>query len=162
MLIKNYIDVDLVNYKLPALYIIMPFCTFKCGITNCQNSLLSQEPNIEVSNEELVQIFDQSILSEAIVFGGLEPLDSYQDLLNFITYFHAIGHIEPIVIYTGYTEDEVEQNFSEILLQKNIVIKYGRYIPNQTPHFDVILGVNLASDNQYAIEYNREYKDEQI
>ena len=33
---------------------------------------------------------------------------------------------------------------------KNIIIKYGRYIPNQTPHRDEVLGVNLASDNQYA------------
>jgi hypothetical protein len=34
---------------------------------------------------------------------------------------------------------------------KNIIIKYGRYIPNQTPHYDEVLGVYLASDNQYAV-----------
>ena len=33
---------------------------------------------------------------------------------------------------------------------KNIIIKYGRYIPDQEPHYDEVLGVNLASDNQYA------------
>jgi hypothetical protein len=38
----------------------------------------------------------------------------------------------------------------EILPYKNVIIKYGRYIPNQTPHYDEVLGVNLASDNQYA------------
>ena len=32
----------------------------------------------------------------------------------------------------------------------NIIIKFGRYIPNQKPHYDEVLGVNLASDNQYA------------
>ena len=32
----------------------------------------------------------------------------------------------------------------------NIIIKFGRYIPNQQPHYDEVLGVNLASDNQYA------------
>ena len=32
----------------------------------------------------------------------------------------------------------------------NIIIKFGRYIPNQQSHFDIVLGVNLASDNQYA------------
>ena len=32
----------------------------------------------------------------------------------------------------------------------NIIIKYGRYIPNQPSRYDSILGVTLASDNQYA------------
>ena len=32
----------------------------------------------------------------------------------------------------------------------NIIIKFGRFVPMQQPHFDPILGVNLASDNQYA------------
>ena len=34
-----------------------------------------------------------------------------------------------------------------------LVIKYGRYVPDQQPHFDEVLGVNLASDNQYARRY---------
>ena len=33
---------------------------------------------------------------------------------------------------------------------KNIIIKYGRFIPNHKPHNDEVLGINLASDNQYA------------
>jgi hypothetical protein len=32
----------------------------------------------------------------------------------------------------------------------NIIIKYGRFIPNQEQHYDETLGVNLASNNQYA------------
>ena len=32
----------------------------------------------------------------------------------------------------------------------NIIIKYGRFIPHQEKHFDEILGVYLASDNQYG------------
>ena len=63
-------------------------------------------------------------------------------------------HADPIVIYTGYTEDEVKEKFSPIYLYENIIIKYGRYIPNQKSHYDEILGVNLASDNQYAKIYN--------
>lgn len=31
---------------------------------------------------------------------------------------------------------------------KNIIIKFGRYIPNQTSHHDDVLGVTLASPNQ--------------
>ena len=33
---------------------------------------------------------------------------------------------------------------------KNLIMKFGRFIPNQKPHYDEILGVNLASNNQYA------------
>lgn len=33
---------------------------------------------------------------------------------------------------------------------KNIIVKFGRYIPNQKKHFDPVLGVELASDNQHA------------
>ena len=33
---------------------------------------------------------------------------------------------------------------------KNIIIKYGRYITNQEKHYDEVLGVYLASENQYA------------
>ena len=61
---------------------------------------------------------------------------------------------DDVVIYTGYTEEEVTTNFQNyyLLLQKypNIIIKYGRFIPDQKAHFDEVLGVNLQSDNQYA------------
>ena len=33
---------------------------------------------------------------------------------------------------------------------KNIIVKFGRYVPNQPAHYDEVLGVYLASDNQYA------------
>ena len=33
---------------------------------------------------------------------------------------------------------------------ENIIIKFGRYIPNQEKHYDDVLGIELASDNQYA------------
>ena len=36
-------------------------------------------------------------------------------------------------------------------LYPNIVIKYGRYIPNINSTYDNELGVTLASENQYAI-----------
>ena len=32
----------------------------------------------------------------------------------------------------------------------NVIIKFGRYVPNKESHYDEILGINLVSDNQYA------------
>ena len=59
---------------------------------------------------------------------------------------------DDIVIYTGYTEKEIDKQIKELQVFKNIIIKVGRYLPNQNVHFDELLGVNLASDNQYAIK----------
>ena len=47
------------------------------------------------------------------------------------------------------------QNVNEIEVLcdfENIVCKFGRYRPGQKSHYDPILGVNLISDNQYAIK----------
>lgn len=158
MKIIDYKDVDFVNYKLPSMYIIMPYCTFKCdkenGTSVCQNCSLAAEPKIEVAASDLITIYDNNPMSEAVVFAGLEPFDSPDDLLNFIMLFRH-NHYDDIVIYTGYTEKEVKEKFDWIFLYENIIIKYGRFIPNQSPHYDKILGVNLSSDNQYAKEYNK-------
>ena len=74
-------------------------------------------------------------------------------LLLFIRIFRKFSN-DDIVIYTGYNkEEERSQDLIEFIKKnqyKNIIIKYGRYIPNQTPHYDEIIGVKLASDNQYA------------
>ena len=59
---------------------------------------------------------------------------------------------DDIVIYTGYKKEELQNNgyINQLLQYENIVVKFGRYIPNQQSHYDNILGVNLASDNQFA------------
>jgi hypothetical protein len=95
-------------------------------------------------------------LTEAIIFSGLEPLDSFDDLNRFIKMFRLFSD-DDIVIYTGYTEKEILTKYqgSAILRERNIIIKCGRFRPNQKPHYDELLGVNLASDNQYAVRYNK-------
>lgn len=153
MLIKGLVDEDFVNYKVPSMYVIMPFCSFKCDIesgTNiCQNSSLQNEPNISVGSKELIDRYDSNDISRAIVFGGLEPFDSEEDLHTFIMLFRE-KHFDPIVIYTGFTEEEVKEKFNWIFMYENITVKFGRFIPNQEGHFDQVLGVRLASPNQYA------------
>lgn len=150
-------DYDIVNYKEPSMFIIMPYCTFKCDKENncqlCQNSQLAHSDKIDIPIDRLIELYDSNSLVSAIVFGGLEPFDSAEDLQCFIMNFRY-RHSNTIVIYTGYTEEEIQEKFNWVYLYENIIIKYGRYIPNQKPHFDKILGVNLISDNQYAKEYN--------
>jgi len=160
MKIKGIIDECIGDYKKTSMYIAMPYCSFKCdkenGIKLCQNSQLINEPDIDISYEDLISRYLQNPLTEAIIFSGLEPLDSSQDLNKFIKIFRLFSD-DDIVIYTGYTENEILTMFkgTALLKEKNIIIKCGRYRPNQSPHYDELLGIELASDNQYAVRYNK-------
>lgn len=157
MLIKGIIDEDFVNYKKPAMVIEFPYCDFKCdkecGKPICQNSPLIKIPNIKIEEEYIIERYLKNPITEAIVCQGLEPLDTMVMLFLFIKKFREFSN-DDIVIYTGYNKEEKRpQDLIEFIKRnqyKNIVIKYGRYIPDQTPHYDEVLGVKLASDNQYA------------
>ena len=153
MTLRGLVDCDIVNYKLPSLFLAFPNCSFKCGKDICQNYSLRYSDTVSVSTGRVVEYFDACPVTKAVVCGGLEPFDSEDELKEFTACFRE-KHCEPIVIYTGYTEDEVKEKFGWIFSVHNLVIKYGRYIQNQKPHYDEVLGVYLASDNQYAKEYN--------
>ena len=132
-----------------------PSCTFKCekecGEHCCQNSALAQTPNIDVGVKTIVNKYVNNPLTSAVVIGGLEPFDSELDLLLLIACLRVATQ-DDIVIYTGFTKEELQdgETYKSLLRFKNIIIKFGRYIPHQQPHYDSVLGVMLASDNQYA------------
>ena len=47
-------------------------------------------------------------------------------------------------------DDEITQQIILLRQFPNIIIKYGRFIPGDKPHRDELLGIDLASQNQYA------------
>ena len=155
MIIKGLIDEDFVNYKKPAMYIAFPSCTWKCerecGMRVCQNGALAQAPAIVLSTSEIVDRYINNPLTSSIIMAGLEPLDSEKDMVALIQQLRLVTQ-DDIIIYTGYSEEEVkDRQIYKVLLQaKNVVVKFGRFVPNQQPHYDEVLGVKLASDNQYA------------
>ena len=149
MLIKGLIDEDFVNYKKISMTIMFPFCTFKCGTDYCQNSLLSHEENIEIEAKEIVSKYISNQITDSIVMQGLEPFDSWNDLLEIVEQLRKECN-DDIVIYTGFNKNEIQEQIKILSNYSNIIIKFGRYIPNQEKHYDEILHVYLASDNQYA------------
>ena len=156
MKVKFLVEEDFVNYKKPSMFIGFPTCTWKCekecGKKMCQNSSLAHSPDIEIEYEEVVQRYIDNPISKAIVFGGLEPFDSLPNMNHLVKEFRKHTD-DDIVIYTGYTEEELYQYPYQITyLQrfKNIIIKFGRFIPDQEKHFDEVLGIQLASPNQYG------------
>ena len=149
MKIKGLITEDFVNYKKASMTIIFPYCTFKCGKDYCQNSSLAKAPIIEISINDLVNRYINNPITEAVVMQGLEPFDSWSDLKEFIKKIREYNN-DDIVIYTGYNKDEVLEYVKELSMYPNIIVKFGRYIPNQEKHYDDVLDVYLASNNQYA------------
>lgn len=156
MKILGIIDEDFVNYKKASMVIEFPYCSLKCDIEYgqpiCQNSPLLLEPVIDVSCEKIIERYINNPITEAVICQGMEPLDSIGELLNFLIWLRNQYYCnDDVVIYTGYNKEEIADWVFECLrIHSNIIIKYGRYIPNQKPHYDPVLGVNLASDNQYA------------
>lgn len=169
MIIKGIIDEDFVNYKKPSMFIAFNSCTWKCGRADCQNSALALAEDIEINKEEICKRYISNPITEAFVFGGLEPFDQLMDLISLIDCIRNKFKIkDDIVIYTGYTESELsmgyigkdpkvnKQNYHFLISNyDNIIIKFGRFLPNQGYHFDKVLGVKLASNNQYAMEFNK-------
>ena len=162
--VKGIIWEDMVNYKKISTTLMMPTCDFKCdkenGVQLCQNWELAATPSITVPVESFVRSYLNNNITEAIVFQGLEPLDSLIDVCTVCACLSDFKCKDDIVIYTGYNKDEISSN--DINLLKSCVygqlrIKWGRYRPNQESHYDDILGVNLASDNQYGELIKHEY-----
>ena len=153
MIIKGLLDEDIVNYKLCSMFILFPYCTFKCekecGIKCCQNSPLAKAEVLDVDAETIVQRYINNPISKAIVFGGLEPFDSWDDMYRLIGQFRIYTD-DPIIIYTGYKEEEITEKINLLKTLSNIIIKFGRFIPNDSPIYDEVLGITLASHNQYA------------
>ena len=153
MLIKDIVDTDIVNYKDISMFIIFPYCTFKCGKELCQNSKVALMPNIDISIDSIIERYISNPMSNAIVCGGLEPFDSWNDLYQLVTDFRNNNIKDVIVIYTGYTAEEINDRgyIGELKKYPNIIIKFGRFIPNQPHCYDELLGVELTSSNQYSI-----------
>ena len=153
MIIKQLLDEDFVNYKKPSMFIGFPSCTWKCekecGMRVCQNGILAQAPNIEIDPYKVVERYINNPITNAIVIGGLEPFDNWHDLKGLVSLLRT-QTLDDIVIYTGYKEEEIKNMVRYLGAYRNIIIKFGRFIPHHQKHFDEILGIKLASDNQYA------------
>lgn len=156
MKIKGLIAEDFVNYKKPSMAIMFPSCSFKCdrecGERVCQNRKLAQTCDIEIESGEIVGRYMNNPMTKAMVITGLEPFDDYNDVIDLISCLRGFGCADDVVIYTGYTEHECQKRgfIDPLRVYSPVIVKFGRFIPNQKSRFDEVLGVNLISNNQYA------------
>ena len=154
MIVKTIRDEDFTNYREACMLIGFPRCSFKCekecGKKMCQNSSMALSRDIEIDPEKIVKRYLSNPITTSVVFGGLEPMDSWIDVIALISEFRKYTS-DMIVIYTGYNKDEILPQVNWLKDNcKNIIIKFGRFIPDQQKHYDEVLGISLASNNQYA------------
>ena len=155
--LKGIIWEDLVNYKKISMTLMFPKCSFKCdkenGVQLCQNWGLAAAPSEWHDINVIMDMYKSNSLTEAIVLQGLEPLDSLVDVYTVAATLKSKEIKDDLIIYTGYNKFEVPKEYPKYiasLIPGKLIIKWGRYIPNQKLHYDPILGVYLASDNQYG------------
>lgn len=153
--LKNLMDENFQDYKKTSMMLATCNCNWKClkeqglNIDICQNSELTKLNDIEISTESIIDRYLNNPITNAVVIAGLEPFLQFSEVLEFINEFRKQSQ-DDIVIYTGYYPDEIEKEITQLRKYKNIIIKFGRYIPNNEKIFDKILGVWLVSSNQFA------------
>jgi len=156
--LKGIVMEDFTNYKVPSLFMITTTCNWKCcmeggfDVKICQNSELATAEIKEYKLESIYNAYITNPITKSVVIGGLEPFMQFDEIFNLIQYFRNNKCEDEFIIYTGYYENELECQINKLKQFKNIIIKFGRYVPNNTPHFDDVLGINLISDNQYAMK----------
>lgn len=157
MKVKALIEEDFTNYKCPAFFIGTVSCDGKCCIDAgiplevCQNNRWRARTEVEIPDTVLCERYLNNPITQAIVFGGLEPFEQFDEMLHLIaTLRKTYNCTDDVVIYTGYRKNEIQKEIDKLILYPNVIVKYGRYIPDRPRRYDETLGVELISDNQYA------------
>lgn len=156
--VKEIVDENFQDYKKASMFIATVKCDFKClkekglDFSICQNSKTANLPNKKVLITDVFNRYINNPLTSAIVVGGLEPMLQFEEILNLVSYFRKNNCSDDFVIYTGYYADEISAKVNLLQDFNNIIIKYGRFIPNSNSVFDSVLGINLNSENQHAVK----------
>lgn len=157
MKLKGVVMEDFVNYKKPSLFLITSKCDWKCckelgiDISICQNEPMAKQETKDASAESIYNAYINNDITKAIIFGGLEPMLQFKEMFDVIKYFRDQGCNDMFVIYTGYYPYEITEELNKLSQNfNNIIIKFGRYMPNHKNRYDDVLGITLVSDNQYA------------
>ena len=157
MIIRTIVDEDFVQYKEPCMYIATAFCNGKCckeagiPLSVCLNDAWRGTATIAMVDEGIIERYLSNSITTTICFAGLEPFEQFDQVYNFIEKLRKDYNCDDtVLIYTGYNKEEIAERIEKLKDFDNIIIKFGRFVPDNPGRFDDVLGVRLASDNQYA------------
>ena len=137
MKLINLIEEDFTNYKKPGMFLGFPFCSGKCNpkdaLPICQNQQLHSAKLIDISAEEIITRYYNNPIPRCLIFGGLEPFDTFTAMIEVIDALHNCSSFLPytvkktnpdgyatvddadIVIYTGYYPWEIETQLYKMI-----------------------------------------------
>ena len=157
MIVRTIVDEDFVQYKEPCMYIATAFCNGKCckeagiPLSVCLNDAWRGTATIAMVDEGIIERYLSNSITTTICFAGLEPFEQFDQVYNFIEKLRKDYNCDDtVLIYTGYNKEEIAEQIEKLKDFDNIIIKFGRFVPDNPGRFDDVLGVRLASDNQYA------------
>ena len=128
-------------------------CPRKCP--GCVSERLQvANPNTEEDVESYFQNIDLSLYDGITISGG-DPFMDYEELLVALKYFKSRG-VKDILVYTGYTLEEINENerMKECLKYIDVLID-GPYIESQNDNKHNLRG----SNNQRIIFLNESLKE---
>lgn len=157
MIVRTIVDEDFIQYKEPCMYIATAFCNGKCckeagiPLSVCLNDAWRGTATIAMVDEGIIERYLSNSITTTICFAGLEPFEQFDQVYNFIEKLRKDYNCnDTVLIYTGYNKEEIAERIEKLKDFDNIIIKFGRFVPDNPGKFDDVLGVRLASDNQYA------------
>lgn len=156
--LKEIVDENFQDYKKSSMFLASSKCDFKClkelglDCSVCQNMEISKMPDKNLFISNIFTRYKSNPITNAVVIGGLEPMLQFDEFFELISFFRKNQCHDDFVIYTGYYENEIKKEVQKLKNFDNIIIKYGRFIPNSKPLFDEILGITLSSENQHAVK----------
>lgn len=157
MRVKTIVAEDFTNYKKPSMFIGCISCGGKCcteggfPLSVCINDEWRNKDIVNVDNDYIITRYINNPITSAIVFGLLEPFEQFEEIFEFIKCLRDTHNCtDDVVIYTGYREDELSDKIEKLSAYKNVVVKFGRFKIGYNKHYDDVLGIMLANDEQYG------------
>lgn len=137
------------NYKKISMYLALGItCIWKCH--NCCNAHYKNNQEYLITDTEtIIEEYIANPFVDALVISGLEPFDNFEQVYSMIEAFRENIN-DDIVIFSGYIRDEVHELVNSLYMFDNIIFKFGRYKPDLEPKHNELLGITLASSNQYS------------
>lgn len=140
------------NNTTDAPFIGARICAIDChrGCPNCFNQELRNRCYESIDCEKLLTMVQQNSLDCGIILGGLEWTEQPMEMIHLVV--KAIERQMAVAIYTGMSQEQFEEDFS-ILTSLPIYVKFGSYKNELPPRYEAAFGVQLASENQYIVQY---------
>lgn len=123
-------------------------CSLNCP--GCFHEYMKDETNTKSSEVDIVDMIVSNPINKGIILAGLEWSEQPKELISLIT--EAKSRRLQVIVYSGLTQEEFFTKIPELLSQRDIFFKFGRFDSTLLADDYYMFGVKLASKNQKIIQ----------